>query len=252
MAQNKIPNALYTGHIYHKRFAPFTHEFRYPTFAFFCNWNELANTHLKFFSYNKFNLFSLFDKDHGKRDGSSITEWISLEAKKYNLENYQLYFLGYPRILGFVFNPLSIFFLINTENNLKAIIYEVKNTFGHQHSYFKLIENSHPNEQDAHKNFHVSPFFSLDCDYKFIWDQYPPATNFTFTIKQTEQSQKAFIAVWQGTREEFTARNLLKTLIKYPFLTIGVVAAIHWQALKIWLKGGRYHPVPKPPVDDFS
>lgn len=244
------PNALYNGFVYHKRFLPFTHEFRYPTFALFCNWQSLDSNCLKFFSYNKFNLFSLFDKDHGKRDGSSVRGWIDHEAQKHNLNDYQIYFLGYPRILGFVFNPLSIFFLIDSENTLRAIVYEVKNTFGHQHSYFRLIDGYSP--QTAEKNFHVSPFFSLDCAYEFLWDQYPPSEKFKFTIKQTEHNEKAFMAVWDGMRHDLTDKNLFINFIQYPFLTLGVVFAIHWQALKIWIKGGRYHPVPKPPVDDFS
>jgi DUF1365 family protein len=244
-------NAVFTGFVYHKRFKPFEHEFRYPTLTFFCRWDDTSQT--KLFSRNKFNVYSLHDKDHGKRDGSSVTEWIKKESLNRGLDisNGSIYFLGYPRILGFVFNPISIFFLYDDQEILRAILYEVKNTFGDQHSYFKILDDAKL-PHSAIKNLHVSPFISLDCEYNFAWKTLPDNDTFDFTIRQTEQSEFMFVANWNGTRTKFDDQNMLKQCFNYPFLTLGVVLAIHWQALKIWIKGGKYHPIPKPPVDDFS
>ena len=132
-------SCIYNGSVIHKRFKPKEHFFKYKVFSLFIDLSELEelNRNLKFFSFNKFNLISFHEKDHGERDGSSLLNWVKLNLRNNNIstENIKIKLLCYPRILGYVFNPLSIFFVYNNQEQLVSILYEVKNTFGEQHTY---------------------------------------------------------------------------------------------------------------------
>ena len=137
---------IYTGTVIHKRFKPKIHSFNYKVFSLLIDLSELDLMHqkLKLFSYDKFNIISFFNKDHGPRDGSSLKNWVMDNLKKNGIEteNIQIKLLCYPRIFGYVFNPLSIFYIYDKNSELISILYEVKNTFGEQHFYaFKLVEN---------------------------------------------------------------------------------------------------------------
>ena len=124
---------IYNGTVIHKRFKPKEHFFKYKVFSLFLNLKDLSKIDKKinFFSYNKFNLLSFYDKDHGDRDGSSLVKWVKKNIIKFGIDtrDIKVKLLCYPRILGYVFNPLSIFFVYNKSSNLVAILYEVKNTF---------------------------------------------------------------------------------------------------------------------------
>lgn len=137
-------SCIYNGLVTHHRFKPVKHSLKYKTFSLLLDLDELEKLDKKIsiFSINKFNVFSFYHKDHGLRDGSSIKDWIVENLKKFKIssEITKIELLCYPRILGFVFNPLSIFYCYQ-QNNLKAIFYEVKNTFNEQHTYiFKVID----------------------------------------------------------------------------------------------------------------
>ena len=138
-----ISSCIYNGNVIHKRFKPKEHFFKYKVFSLFLDLSELneLNDKLKFFSLNKFNLISFYEKDHGDRDGSSLFEWVkkNLIKNEISTENIKVKLLCYPRIFGYVFNPLSIFFIYNKNDKLVSILYEVKNTFGEQHTYLSLI-----------------------------------------------------------------------------------------------------------------
>ena len=134
-----MTSAIYNGTVIHKRFKPKLHFFKYKVFSLLIDLTELniLDKNISFFSYNKFNLISFFDKDHGNRDGTSLVEWVkkNLKDNKIDYENIKIRLLCYPRILGYVFNPLSVFFVYNNKEELISILYEVKNTFGEQHTY---------------------------------------------------------------------------------------------------------------------
>ena len=137
-------SCIYNGLVTHHRFKPVKHSLKYKTFSLLLDLDELERLDKKIsiFSINKFNVFSFYYKDHGLRDGSSIKDWIVENLKKFKIssEITKIELLCYPRIFGYVFNPLSIFYCYQ-ENNLKAIFYEVKNTFNEQHTYiFKVID----------------------------------------------------------------------------------------------------------------
>ena len=164
-------SCIYIGSVIHKRFKPKKHFFKYNVFSLFLDLDEIneLDEKISFFSYNKFNILSFFDKDHGYRDGSSIKDWLIpiLNKKNISTKNIKIKILCYPRIFGYVFNPLSIFFIYDTDSNPIAILYEVKNTFGEQHTYIFKVENNKILQHSCKKKFHVSPFIEMDCDYFF-------------------------------------------------------------------------------------
>jgi len=161
---------IYTGTVIHKRFKPKIHIFNYKVFSLLIDLSEIDLLHktLNIFSYNKFNIVSFFNKDHGPRDGSSLKNWVIENLKKNNIENnnVKIKLLCYPRIFGYVFNPLSVFYVYNKNSDLISILYEVKNTFGEQHTYiFKTKNEQNLIQHVCKKKFHVSPFIEMNCVY---------------------------------------------------------------------------------------
>ena len=167
-----INSSIYNGQVIHKRFKPKVHSFRYDVFSLLIDLSELEtlDKQVNFFSYNKFNWISFYDKDHGDRDGSSLINWVQKNLRKNNIstENIKIKILCYPRIFGFVFNPLSVFYVYNSNENLISILYEVKNTFGEQHTYiFRIEKDANLIQNNCSKKFHVSPFIQMNCNYFF-------------------------------------------------------------------------------------
>ena len=165
-----MSSCIYNGIVTHKRFKPVKHNLKYKTFSIFLDLDEIDNLDKinPIFSFNKFNVFSFYNKDHGARDGRSLKNWVISNLKKFNI--YQnvnkVKLLCYPRIFGFVFNPLSIFYCYEN-NELKAIFYEVKNTFNEQHTYIFKNKGKDKIEQTCKKKFYVSPFMDMETWYDF-------------------------------------------------------------------------------------
>ena len=136
---SNFSSCIYSGLVTHKRFKPKKHFFSYKTFSLLINLNEIENLQrkIKFFSYNKFNILSFYNIDHGPRDGSSLTKWVkkNLNKAKININGGTIMLFCFPRFFGYVFNPLSIFYCYDKNKKLKAVLYEVKNTFNEQHTY---------------------------------------------------------------------------------------------------------------------
>ncbi len=233
-------SCIYNGHVIHKRFKPKKHFFKYKVFSLLIDLSEVHEIEKKisFFSYNKFNLISFFDKDHGVRDGSSLTEWVKNNLKKTRVENegIKIKLLCYPRILGYVFNPLSIFFVYNSNSSLIAILYEVKNTFGEQHTYvFKTNPSEKNIQNNCEKKFHVSPFMDLSSKYYFkILD---PQNKLSVVIDQRDKDGKLLYASQDGLKSELSSKNLILSYIKHPLMTFKIISAIHFEALRLWVKG---------------
>jgi len=247
-----MKNSLYIGKVYHKRHIPFEHAFTYRVFTLLLDIDDLPS--LKFFSHNRFNLFSLFDKDHARLDGTPIRPWIEKAAKEKNIdiEGGKIFMLTFPRIFNYVFNPLTVYFCTNKNGDLTAILHQVKNTFGGQHGYLLPVENANKSiKQSAEKIFHVSPFIHMDCEYRFSLQE--PDDRLQFAIHQFEttgKNEKILTATWDGKREELTDKTLLKTLLTHPLLTFKIIAGIHWEALKLVIKGAKYiSPAPMPKKD---
>ena len=236
-------SCIYNGSVIHKRFKPKEHFFKYKVFSLFIDLSELneLNDKLKFFSLNKFNLISFYEKDHGERDGSSLINWVKLNLSKnnINIENIKIKLLCYPRILGYVFNPLSIFFIYDKNENLISILYEVKNTFGEQHTYVFKVEGENKSIQNnCSKKFHVSPFIEMNCNYFF--SIFHPGENLSVIIDQYDHEGKILFASQDGKRSDLTSKNLMNSYLKHPLMTFKIILAIHFEAFKLWIKGIKF------------
>ena len=238
-----INSSIYNGSVIHKRFKPKKHFFKYKVFSLFLDLSELKelNNKLNFFSLNKFNLISFYEKDHGERDGSSILDWVKNNLRSYNVstDNIKVKLLCYPRILGYVFNPLSIFFVYDNDENLISILYEVKNTFGEQHTYvFKIEGENKLIQNNCSKKFHVSPFIEMDCNYFFRILN--PGDKLSVIIDQYDQEGKILFASQDGIRSDLTNKNLMNSYLKHPLMTFKIISAIHFEAFKLWIKGIKF------------
>ena len=237
-----MTSSIYNGTVIHKRFKPKIHFFKYKVFSLLLDLSDLnrLDKDISFFSYNTFNLISFFDKDHGERDGSSLFEWVkkNLVENNINSENIKIKLLCYPRIFGYVFNPLSVFFVYDNQENLISILYEVKNTFGEQHTYIFKVENNNLLQHNCSKKFHVSPFIEMNCNYFF--KILKPAEKISVIIDQYQLNDKILFASQDGRRVDFNSKELLKSYIKHPLMTFKIISAIHFEAFKLWAKGIRF------------
>ena len=237
-----MTSSIYNGTVIHKRFKPKVHFFKYQVFSLLIDLSELdiLDKKISFFSYNSFNLISFFDKDHGERNGTSLIEWVkkNLKENKINNENIKIKLLCYPRILGYVFNPLSVFYVYNNNDNLVSILYEVKNTFGEQHTYIFKVENNNLLQHNCEKKFHVSPFIEMNCNYFFRILK--PAEKISVIIDQYQSNEKILYASQDGKRSDFTSSELIKSYLKHPLMTFKIISAIHFEAFKLWAKGIKF------------
>ena len=236
MIKNSI---IYNGNVIHRRFKPKEHYFKYSVFSLLIDIDELEiiENKIKIFSYNKFNIISFFDKDHGPRDGTSVKQWVIKNLKDIGIENIkiQIKLLCYPRIFGYVFNPLSVFFIYDENSRLIAILYEVKNTFGEQHTYVFKTDDDKVVINNCTKKFHVSPFIEMECHYYFR--VLKPSDKISVIIDQKDKDGKLLYASQDGKAAELNEKNLLTSYISHPLMTFKIIAAIHYEALKLWLKG---------------
>ena len=233
-------SCIYNGTVIHKRYKPKEHFFKYSVFSLFLDLSELEilNNNIRFFSINKFNLISFFEKDHGNRDDSSLVDWVkkNLEQNQINTKNIKIKLLCYPRIFGYVFNPLSIFFVYNQNDTLVSILYEVKNTFGEQHTYvFKIDNENNLIQNNCSKKFHVSPFIQMDCNYFF--KILKPGERLSIIIDQYDPTGKILFASQDGKKANLTGKELIKSYLKHPLMTFKIISAIHFEAFKLWIKG---------------
>ena len=237
-----MTSSIYNGTVIHKRFKPKIHFFKYKVFSLLIDLSELdiLDKKINFFSYNKFNLISFYDKDHGERNGSSLEEWVkkNLREKEINVENIKIKLLCYPRILGYVFNPLSVFYVYDDKDELISILYEVKNTFGEQHTYIFKVENNNFLQHNCVKKFHVSPFIEMNCNYFF--KILKPAEKISVIIDQYQSNEKILYASQDGRRTDLTSSELIKSYLKHPLMTFKIISAIHFEAFKLWTKGIKF------------
>jgi len=234
-------SCIYNGIVTHKRYKPVKHFLKYKTFSFFIDLDEIEKLDKNniIFSFNRFNIFSFYNRDHGNRDGKSLKNWVMDNLIKFkiseNINKIQL--LCYPRIFGYVFNPLSIFYCYQDEK-LKVIFYEVKNTFNEQHTYIFKVNDSNIVIQKCKKKFYVSPFMNMDTYYSFRLLN--PDEKLSVSIEQTDKKDTILTAVQTGERKDFNLKQLVVNFFKYPLMTIKIISAIHFEALLLWKKGAIY------------
>ena len=238
-------SALYAGKVMHHRFAPKRHRFIYRVVSALLDLDEVESGSLKLrlFSANRFNLFSWHNKDHGDGSNRPVSEQVRQLLSESGLERYQasIRLLCYPRILGFVFNPLSVYYCYDEAGKLGVILYEVSNTFRERHTY--LIPVTEPDQivrQQAKKAFYVSPFMPMQADYQFRMQ--PPQERVAVCIRQSLESGSLLHATFTGERRELNDSALLGVFLKYPLMTLKVILGIHWEALQLWRKGVRLQP----------
>jgi len=236
---------LYAGQVMHHRFMPKRHRFIYRVVSMLLDLDE-ADTNslgLKLFSIDRFNLFSWRNRDHGDGTDTPLARQVRilLEERGFSEFNHRIQLLCYPRILGFVFNPLSVYYCYDKSDRLGVILYEVSNTFGERHTYcIQVPEQANVVRQQATKAFYVSPFMPMSADYQFR--MVPPDSRVSVCIRQTENQQSLLHATFTGERRELNDKALFGVFIKYPLMTLKVIAGIHWEALQLWRKGVKLQP----------
>lgn len=245
-------HALYRGEVMHLRLRPFRHGFRYAAFTLLLDLDELDRLPWPL-RHNGRGLMAIADRDHGPRDGGALKPWIEarLAAAGIDLAGGRVRLLAMPRVLGRVFNPLSIWFCHHADGRLLAILYEVRNTFGEAHSYLLPVETAPAPgaviAQQCDKGFYVSPFIGPQATYRFRLRL--PGETLTLVIRELVPEGPQLIASLTGRRRALTSGALLAALARFPLLTLQVLGAIHWQALRLWLKGARFHRRPAPPAE---
>jgi hypothetical protein len=235
-------SALYEGWVMHRRLRPRHHRFKYSVFALLLALDELPalDRRLRLFAHNRRGLFSFQDRDHG--DGGDLNAWLDrLLAEAGITAGGARRVLCYPRILGYVFNPLSVWFCDDAQGRLKAIVYEIHNTYEERHAYVLAVDNETGLvRHSCAKDFYVSPFLTRDCRYHFRIR--PPGDQIAIAIHEEEAGQAILNASFAGNRRMLNDKALLAMLLRYPLMTLKVVAAIHYEAVRLMLKGVRRHP----------
>ncbi len=233
-------SALYDGDVVHERFRPKAHSLRYRVFSALIDLDELPALDRAFalFGYNRRAPLAFHDRDHGARDGSALRPWAEGQMRRAGVtpDGGRIALLCYPRIFGYVFNPLSVYFCHRANGTLAAILYEVHNTHGEQHTYAIPVADS-PGviRQQARKSFYVSPFIGPEAVYNFRI--VPPADVVSVVIRQETDGAPLMAASFHGKRQALTSAALARHLWTFPFMTLKIISAIHWEAVKMWCKG---------------
>ena len=235
-------SAVYIGSVMHRRLTPRVHRFRYRGFWLLLDLDEVEASCLRLalFSHNRFNIFSLYDRDHGDGSDMPLREQIvcKLAQAEIAFSGGNIRLLCMPRTLGYSFNPLSIYFCTHPDGNPAAIVYEVHNTFGERHSYVIHAETGGRIQQSCDKAFYVSPFLDMDLRYKFAVSL--PGEKLAVTIRLSKGDEAVMVACLAGNRRALTDGVLLSLFFAMPAVTLKVMAAIHWEAIRLWLKGLRF------------
>ena len=243
-------SALYPGVVHHARLKPQRHKLRYRIFNLFLDLDELPQLaqRLRLFGYNRASLLSFHDRDHGDRSGAPLRAWVENELAAANIafDGGPIRLLCMPRVLNHVFNPISLYFCYARDGALVAIVHEVNNTFGESHAY--VLRADAPDAagvitQSCDKRFYVSPLQPMALAYEFRI--LPPGDQATTAITVRNAQGPVLTASFHGQRQPLTDRALFAQWLAHPLLSLKVLAGIHWEALLIWLKGGKFHVNPR-------
>ena len=259
-----LRSALYAGIVTHRRLRPRPHRLRYRVFWMLLDLDEIGRLtrRLRLFSHNRFNALSFFDADHGDGSGRPLRDQVEghLRAAGLAPDGGAIRLFCMPRVFGFGFNPLSVFFCYQRDGSLAAILYEVHNTFRERHSYLIPVERDvgaagaagvagAPGaviDQHCRKGFYVSPFMDMEMSYTFRVAV--PDQRVMIAIRAADQDGLLLAAALTGQRSALTDAALLRSLATHPLLTLKVIGAIHWHALRLLLKGLKLRPRPLPPA----
>lgn len=245
------PAALYFGDVMHARLKPMGHRFTYRVFSLLIDLDKLddADRMSPLFGVNRAALYSFYESDHGHRDGSSLRAYVNRVGleKDIDLRGGQVQLLCYPRLFGYTFNPLSVYFCRDAEGRLAMLIYEVRNTFGDIHSYALPVGPDEMSQagvrQEQNKLFYVSPFVEMAMRYYFRVS--PPEDSVKLRILETDSEGPLLSATFNGQRKALTTASLFLAFVNLPMVTFKIMTAIHWEALRLWLKGAKLVERPK-------
>jgi hypothetical protein len=246
-----LASGLYCGLVSHARVKPRKHRLAYKVFMLLIDLDELPDLKLKTLGVGRFNLFGFDPKrfgPHGKKGDSGRPLKARIEATLTEAgiaTGGPIRMLAMPQILGRAFNPLTVYFCHTPAGALSAILYEVNNTFGERHSYLIPAPNAALVKQGCAKGFYVSPFMDMDLTYAFRILR--PEERVLVAVDTSDAEGLILAASFSGERRDLTDRELLRAWLSHPWMTIGVVAAIHIEALQIWLKGEKVRVRPKTP-----
>jgi len=259
---SSAPHArLCFGQVTHTRLRPAAHHFVYPVYFCLFRLAGIERAAGPLFSINRCNVFSFHFADHGARDGSHPLPWIHrLLAGQGVVADGEIWLQCFPRVLGFVFNPVSFWFCHNRAGDLVAVLAEVNNTFGERHNYLLAHPDGRPIGDgecfERQKVFHVSPFMAVAGYYHFRFYAKPagegrPARRLA-RIDHGDAAGDLLHTAISGRATDLGSAALAKAFFSYPWLTVGVVFRIHWQALKLWLKRVPFFKKPEPPLEETT
>ncbi|MGS0742271.1 DUF1365 domain-containing protein [Glaciimonas sp. GG7] len=250
------------GSVHHARLRPVKHAFTYGVYYLRLPLRTLGPSDFgnRFFSRNTFNLLSFHDRDYGDGKQTPLA-WITtlLQDQGITDADGEIWLQTFPRVLGYVFNPVSFWFCHRQNGSLRAVLCEVRNTFGERHSY--LLDGSTQDngsiafgaELQADKMFHVSPFCEVTGTYRFRFMRTTEST--TARIEYDDAIGPLLLTSVSGTSapsQPIADSAVLRAFFRYPMMTIGVILRIHWQALKLWRKRLPFYSKPAPPSNEVS
>lgn len=257
MAANGPPpqasGTLYPGKVMHQRLKPFGHRFSYAVFSLVVDVDRLdeLGRMTPLLGVNRAGPASFHESDHAD-DGEGLRAFADRLLAEGGLAEpaARILLLAYPRVFGYVFNPISVYFAYDRADRLVALIYSVRNTFGERHTYVAPVGPGELSDsgvrQTRRKRFHVSPFIGMAARYHFRI--LPPGKSFRLRIHETEAGEPLLAATFSAEAVDLSTTALARCLLKIPFMTWKIMAGIHWEALKLWLKGARFHKAPPAPA----
>jgi DUF1365 family protein len=252
MAAMTGPIALADAEIFHARLRPHGLRFRYRVLALLVDINRLEEAPgLPFFSVGGFNLLGFDPADHGPRDGSPLRDYIDRIHREAGLARPErVTLICFARLLGYVFNPIATYCCADAAGRATSVVYEVRNTFGEHHTYLFPVSGAEDAGIGAHecdKLFYVSPFMDMPLRYRFLMSP-PQDGDFSLKIIERDRDGVVLTALMRARAFAPTRINVLRRLAASPLAGFKVLAGIHWQALRLWMRGHRLRPRPRPPA----
>lgn len=247
------PHSVVDAVVVHRRLRPRANAFRYKVAYLSLGLDELKSASSRWLKVDRPGLVAFHRADHGARDGSDLQGWLRALLDKHGLTRAcdgRVELVTLPRMLGYVFNPVSFWFCRDRAGDLRAVLCEVNNTFGESHCYLVHHADFRPLQADewldGRKVFHVSPFLPVEGAYRFRFRSDPERVHVDVNYHDAEGLMLATSV--GGRREALTDRTVLRRFLGNPMMTFGVVARIHWQALQLWRKRVKFHAKPEPPA----